>query len=166
MLYPGVGRGADAALAVRLGARVTAIDASSAMLVRLRRHLEAEGLAAILLESDVLEHREAKYDWVVANFFLNVFAPEQMRVVLGHLLARLAPEGRIAIADFAPPAGGAVARALAYAYYGPVDVASWALGLAALHPIYDYGRELAELGFDVEQRERFGPYEALVGATR
>ena len=148
--------------AARLGARVTAVDGSSAMLRRLQTRLDAEALSATLYPCDLFEHRAEGYDWVVANFVLNVFEPSQMRAALDHLVGRLGDQGRLVIADFAPPSGGVLARLLAHAYYWPVDVAAAALGLAALHPIYDYAGELDVLGMPVERRRRFGPYETLV----
>jgi hypothetical protein len=132
------------------------------MLRRLRTRLDAETLTASLEQRDLFEHRAEGYDWVAANFVLNVFAPSKMRAALEHLVGRLGDQGRLVIADFAPPSGGTLARLLAHSYYWPVDVAASALGLAALHPIYDYARELAALGLQVERRQRFGLYETLV----
>ena len=166
VLYPGVGRGEDALAAARLGARVTAVDRSSAMLARLRRRLDAEGLSANLEHADLFDHRERDYEFVVANFVLNVFARAQMRTALSHLLERLGPAGRIAIADFAPATGSALSRLGAQVNYWPIDVAAWVLRLAALHPIYDYALELDALWLPVDRRERFGPYEALVTVAR
>jgi demethylmenaquinone methyltransferase/2-methoxy-6-polyprenyl-1,4-benzoquinol methylase len=162
VLYAGVGRGDDAVEAARLGAQVTALDASPAMLSRLRRRLESRRLDATLVEADLFDHTATGYRWAVASFFLNVFSPPAMRGAVEHLTERLAPDGRLAISDFAPPGPGVVGRAFAHANYWPVALAGRALGLAALHPIYDYQPVLERLGFEIEQRERFGAYESLV----
>lgn len=171
VLYAGVGRGEEAVAAARLGARVTAIDCAPAMLERLARRLDSEHLKADLVEGDVLLWcaPPGGYDTVAAHFFLNLFDAQAMRDALAHLVAMVAVGGRLAIADFAPPCGGRVARLLSRAYYAPVDGAAWAAGLAALHPIYDYEVELRRHGFIVVRRQTFRPipagpplYEALV----
>ncbi len=154
MLYAGVGRGEEAVEAARRGARVTALDCAPAMLRRLDRRLAREGLGAELVEADLFtwEGPAEGYDHVGAHFFLNVFSPERMREALSRLTG-LVGGGRLVIADFATRASAA--------YYRPVSVAAWALGLAALHPIYDYAPELEALEFTVSRRDGFGAFESL-----
>ncbi|MEM9415262.1 MAG: class I SAM-dependent methyltransferase [Planctomycetota bacterium] len=50
---------------------------------------------------------------------------------------------------------GSAKRYFHAAYYRPVNVAGWGLGMCALHPIYDYAPVLEELGFVVEERVGF-----------
>lgn len=156
VLYAGVGRGADALLAARLGARVTAIDLSPRMLARFERSLAREGVEARLIHGDVADHApDSEYDVVVANYFLNLFDVERAREMLRRLGGHIRPGGILMLADFARPAGGVVARALTSAYYRPVNGIAWALGFCALHPIIDYVQLLEPLGFRIRSERRF-----------
>jgi len=92
---------------------------------------------------------------VVANFVLNVFSPERMRDAVVHLASLVRPGGRIMLADFAPPPAAGFGRWLAAANYLPLSGVAWAIGLCALHPIYDYSVELARLGFTLSARRDF-----------
>ena len=84
VLYVGVGRGDEAVEASRLGAAVTAVDCSPAMLGRLRRRLDVEGLQAELIQQDLFLHRAppAGYDVVVAHFVLDLFELSLVREAL------------------------------------------------------------------------------------
>ena len=156
VLYAGVGRGADALLAARFGARVTAIDLSPRMLARFERRFAREGLEAALIQGDVADHRPAaEYDVVVANYFLNLFDVPRAREMIRHLGGLVRRGGALMLADFARYSGGGVARALTSAYYRPVNSLAWAMGFCALHPILDYARLLAPLGFRVRREQRF-----------
>jgi demethylmenaquinone methyltransferase/2-methoxy-6-polyprenyl-1,4-benzoquinol methylase len=165
VLYVGVGRGEEALEAARRGADVTGLDCSPAMLDRFRGSLDADGLSARVVVGDLFAHSAPRggYDCIAAHFVLNVFPRDVVREALGHLAAQLRPGGRIVVADFAPPSGAL--GLLARAYYRLVNLAGWSLGLAALHPIYDYGVMLEALGWKVIRRVKFGPYESLT-ATR
>lgn len=167
VLYAGVGRGQDALLAARFGARVTGIDIAPAMLARLARRLEREGLEAELLESDVASHHpDEPYDVVVANYFLNLYDVERAQAMLRMLGDQVRPGGYLACADFARPVGGKLSRLVTEAYYRPVNWIGWALGLAALHPILDYPRLLEPLDFEIVFEQRlpvlFGANPAYV----
>lgn len=173
VLYAGVGCGEDAILAVRAGVRVTGVDVSARMLRGFRRRLEREGQVATLVCEELSAHRAPApgYDAVTANYLLNIFAPEPMRALLAHLATLVRPGGKLLVADFAAPSGSAFERACTRAYYRPVNVVGWLLGLGALHPLYDYAAELQALGLRVVARQGFslcvGPvlYESIV-ATR
>lgn len=155
VLYAGVGRGEDAVLAARFGARVTAIDLAPAMIRRLSRRLEREGLDVELLCGDVSSHKpERPYDVVVANYFLNLFDVERAREMLRHLRGLVKPGGTLMLADFALPRGGLMARALTELYYRPVNWVAWAFGLCALHPILDHARLIEPLGFRIRSQRR------------
>lgn len=156
VLVAGAGRGADALAAARVGAKVTAVDRSGAMLARLRDAADREGLGVSCVESSVeTSDPGAAYDHVVAHYFLNCFAEPEARAMLGVLVGRVAPGGRIHLADFAPARGGRLAKLLTGAYYGSVNLAGWALGLCALHPIPDLCAWLEAEGFAVERARRF-----------
>ena len=174
VLYAGVGRGADALAAARLGVQVTALDLSPRMLSRLRRRRDAEGLELTIEEGDVAKHvPEAPYDVVVANYFLNLFAPREATAMLEHLQRLVRPDGWLWFADFAPASGDRLGRGLTRAYYTPLNLAAWLLGLCARHPIPDYPALLAAVGMELVDCERFpvvfGPdpaYWAIAGRRR
>jgi demethylmenaquinone methyltransferase/2-methoxy-6-polyprenyl-1,4-benzoquinol methylase len=173
VLYAGVGRGEDALGAARLGARVTGVDLSPAMLSRFARRLEREGLEADLIEADVArpgsasssrppgspsasdELSDTLYDAVVANYFLNLFDVERAREMMRILAQRVRPGGILMCADFALPLGGGLARIWTEAYYRPANWIAWALGFCDLHPILDYERLLEPLGFRLREQRRF-----------
>jgi len=156
VLYAGVGRGSDALLAARFGARVTAVDLSTRMLARFERRLAREGLEAELIEGDVADHRPVtEYDAVVANYFLNLFDVPRARAMIRHLGGLVRRGGSLMLADFARASGGRVARALTSAYYRPVNGLAWSLGFCALHPILDYARLIEPLGFRIRSERRF-----------
>lgn len=162
VLYAGVGRGEEALLAARLGARVTALDCAPQMLDRLRRAAETAELPVETVLGDLFSHRapEGGYDCIAAHFVLNVFDREQVGEALRHWIAQLRPGGRLCIADFAaagPGLGGLAARA----HFRLVNAAGFVLGLAAWHPLYDYEAMLEPLGWCVVRRVRFGAYESL-----
>jgi len=155
VLYVGVGGGEDAVMALRAGARVTCVDVSPKMLARLGRRLVGEECSATLRTESIFDHApEHPYDVVVANFFLNLYRSEEVVELLGQLRSLLVKRGRLMIADFAPPAGSRTRRMLQGCYYRPVNVAAWATGLGALHPIYDYATYLHHEGFDLIDRRR------------
>ncbi len=179
VLYAGVGRGEDALSAARRGIAVTGLDCSAAMLRRLRHSLARQAVSARLVQADFFEHHcfehpcaGSSYDAVTANFVLNIFAVDRMRKAIAQLGSLVRPGGKLLIADFAHPSGSAWQRAAVRAYYRPVNRIGRALGLCALHPLYDYAAELRAIGFDVIARRGFRPfvrgpvlYESLV-ATR
>lgn len=156
VLFAGVGRGSDALIALRRGAKVSAIDLSPRMLARFERRLVRAGLEAELLGGDAAEHRtERPYDAVVANYFLNLFDEARAAAMLSKLGQLVRPGGLLLLGDFAPAQGGPLARAMTSAYYRPVNWIAWALGFCALHPIPDYPRWLGPIGFRVLSERRF-----------
>ena len=169
VLYAGVGSGEDAAAAARAGAHVTALDASPRMLSRLHARLGENAAVVRLCCEDFFEHEDGPYDAVVLNFFLNVFSPDDMERALDRALGLVRPGGgRLMIADFTPPESRAE-RVVFELHYRPLLWAAWALGLAALHPIYDYRVRLGARGLHTVDHRRFAPvgrrfdlYESLV----
>jgi demethylphylloquinol methyltransferase len=155
VLYAGVGCGTDALLAARFGARVTAIDLSPRMLARFARRLAREGLDAELIEGDAAAHVPATpYDVVVANYFLNLFEVERAEAMLQRLGACVRRGGSLMITDFARPLGGPLAGWITGAYYAPANAIAAAFGFCARHPIPDYEKLLAGMGFHMHREER------------
>ncbi|HVA44762.1 MAG TPA: class I SAM-dependent methyltransferase [Pirellulales bacterium] len=169
VLYVGVGAGEDAVEAARLGARLTCLDLSSAMLSRLEARLGGEGHSAEIVCGNAFDHhRPGHYDVVTANFVLNCLNGPSMRAMLAHLATQVRPGGKLLIADLALPQGNVISRRLQRAYSRLANVIFWAAGLVPLHPIYDYRRHLAECGLQLAGSEAFrllsiGPiaYETL-----
>ena len=163
VLYAGVGRGDEALLAARFGARVTAIDLAPEMLERFAKQLARENLDAELVCGDVAVHKPSElHDVVVANYFLNLFDVEHAREMLRHLGELVKPGGALLLTDFALPQGGPIARVITEIYYRPVNWIAFALGFCALHPILDYARLLEPLGFRIRSRRRL---PVLLGAN-
>jgi 2-polyprenyl-3-methyl-5-hydroxy-6-metoxy-1,4-benzoquinol methylase len=163
VLYVGVGRGEDALLAARSGARVTAIDLAPEMLERLSKQLGREDLESDLICGDVSNHQPGElYDVVVANYFLNLFDVERAREMLRHLGELVKPGGSLLLTDFALPRGGSFARAITELYYRPVNWIAWVFGFCALHPILDYARLIEPMGFWIRSERR---WPVLFGAN-
>jgi ubiquinone/menaquinone biosynthesis C-methylase UbiE len=170
VLVAGAGRGADVLAAARAGAEVTAVDRSGAMLGRLRSAADREGLRISCVESSIeTAALAARYDHVVAHYFLNCFAEPEARALLRVLVGRVRPGGRLHLADFAPARGGRLARIVTGLYYGAVNLAGWAVGVCALHPIPDLCAWLEAEGLPVEAATRFpigpGPLPAYWSVT-
>lgn len=156
VLYAGVGRGGDALLAARFGARVTAVDLAPEMLERLAERLTREGLVSELICGDVSNHKPGElYDVVVANYFLNLFDVEHAREMIRQLGEFVTPGGTLLLTDFALPKGGSVARAITEIYYRPVNRIAWVCGFCALHPIHDYAHLIEPMGFRIRSERRF-----------
>jgi len=173
-LYVGVGRGRDALEAASRGVHVTAVDVSAAMLRRLRRRAEALGVVIDVRREDLFAHEaERPYDAVLANFVLNLFGEATAARCVAQLAGLLGPRGRLLIADFAPPRGKLVERLLVNAYFRPLNLAAWPLGLCALHPLVDFEPAFEAAGLKLVERRGFrlpgvGPdlYESLVAMQR
>jgi demethylmenaquinone methyltransferase/2-methoxy-6-polyprenyl-1,4-benzoquinol methylase len=159
VLFAGAGRGGEALLAARKGARVTLLDLSPAMLARAAARLRAAGLEdrVELLQGDLLAHRSPEgYDAVVAHFFLNVFPEPALESVLAHLATLARPGGRVLIADFAPAEGHALLRAGRALYFGIAVLAFRMLAGNPMHRLYDYRPLLEGAGLNVERSRTFG----------
>jgi demethylmenaquinone methyltransferase/2-methoxy-6-polyprenyl-1,4-benzoquinol methylase len=185
VLYIGAGTGREAAPACDAGAEVVCIEPCKAMARRLRRRLSPWADRSRVIEQPLRAARGAgTFDWVCGHFFFNIFAGDAMPGMLAMAASHVKPGGRLVVADFAAGDGtrstsrdreGAgpdpsetaplphgrgsslvsSTRLLRAAYYRPVNVAGWGLGMCALHPIYDYAPPLESLGFVVEERVGF-----------
>jgi len=158
VLYAGAGRGREIVGAEQRGAELTCVEPCPAMALRLHDRLAEHGERFTILPRPIQAVTPlAEYDLVVAHYFLNVFNRKQMPGVLAHLCGFVKPGGRIIIADFKPPArdAGVIDRAMRWLYYRPVNLVGRALGICALHPIYDYAPLLEARGFSIESHETF-----------
>lgn len=109
VLDVGCGTGRLAVMMARRGARVLGIDTAEPMLDTARQQVEGEGLAERVelrrlsaLELDRLPR--AAYDLVVSTLLLSELTDDEARCVLADARERLAPGGRLLVADEAVPA--------------------------------------------------------------
>ena len=156
VLFAGPGPGTDVAWAAGAGLSVTAVDSCAAMLRLTRLRLRRAGVehGVDLKHADVLQLPQAgQYDAVVAQFFLNVFAPERLSQVLANLAGHLNPDGRLIVGDFASSSGGR--HFLQRAYHDlPMSVFA-RFGANAKHAIHDLPAHLSTAGFVVGERRKF-----------
>jgi ubiquinone/menaquinone biosynthesis C-methylase UbiE len=159
ILYAGAGTGEDALEAARRGAEVVVVELAPEMLERVRKRFEEAGLQAELICGDLFEHlRVGHYDIVAANYFLNVFGRARMQEMAAHLTTQLKPDGKLLIADFAPPSGGWLCRLGAELHHGIPALAFTLLVQQTPHKIYDYRPILPGLGLQLEEVQYFRLY--------
>ncbi|MEM8709735.1 MAG: methyltransferase domain-containing protein [Planctomycetota bacterium] len=159
VLVPGAGTGRLAVEAARRGGHVVALEPSPAMRRRAQRRMRrvlageptgrsqaAKGSLTILDRRLDELAREQRYDLVVAEHFLNVFARANMVSVRKRLIELVRPRGALVVADFTPldPGAPGLMRWAQSAHHW-IPLGGCALLTAnALHPIYDHGSELEE----------------------
>src|SRR5215510_11788534 len=142
ILYAGVGTGEEAALMARSDVKVTILDISPLMLELAVERFQAAGVQGVEnICCDVRDHgRNAFYDVVVSNFFLNIFSESTMKEMMGHLAMMTKRGGKMLIGDYSFPHGYWPQRALQRMYYFVSMFSVWLFGGTTLHPIYDYPR--------------------------
>lgn len=137
VLYAGAGTGAECVEAAKRGARVTAVDSSSAMLSQLESRFMKAGLRVNLIRGDV-RSLDQRVDAVVAPFFLNVFTPDQVAAVLSRLSANLRPNGLLISIDFHRPSHSRLVRLIQKLYYLPPLALFYLTTGNPWHELYDY----------------------------
>jgi demethylphylloquinol methyltransferase len=156
VLYVGVGSCEDAIEAARMGARVTCLDLSAAMIEKGRERFERANLSGEFVCADIMQYTpEQPFDAVTCNFFLNIFTRPVMERVLERAAALVRPGGKLLIADFAPPQGNLLQRGAHRIFYKASNVIYWSVGLCPLHPIYIYSDYYSKLGLRIESTRRF-----------
>ena len=137
ILFAGVGTGEEAALVAQSDVKVTLLDTSPLMLERAARRFQAAGVQGIeVICCDVRDHgRNAYYDIVISNFFLNIFSESTMKEVMGHLARMARSGGKVLIGDFSFPHGRWPQRAAQRMYYFVSMLFIWLFGGTTLHPI-------------------------------
>jgi demethylmenaquinone methyltransferase/2-methoxy-6-polyprenyl-1,4-benzoquinol methylase len=158
--FAGVGHGAEAISLAEKGAMVTVVEISASMLVVFQReldHASDEAKSRVQIIHGDIRNVQDRYDWVVANFFLNIFSESEMVELIDDLLGKCSLQGSLVIGDFYYDAEGSrLARIL--------QKMNWNLALAvfctvvknAKHPIYDYGEYLSKRDWSIESEKKFG----------
>lgn len=160
--FLGVGEGAEAIEALRVGAKVTVVDSSKAMLSQFESRMDDEGYSMEQVNVHhedalgFLKHHMARYDVVVANFFLNVFDEHEMNQILDKMVDVCAEKGNIVIGDFWYDARANV-------FVQSLQKLNWWLALLifrvlvrnAKHSIYVYDELLVARGCSVQHQQVF-----------
>lgn len=158
VLFAGVGHGIDAIAAAELGAKVTVVDLSATMLKRFNKGIGKKEFKHPIrqLHKNILEVDElSTYDFVFAHFFLNVFSEEMMKQILSHL-TKLAKKGKfVVVGDFSLPRGNPVSKFFQILYWRIADLIFWVVANNALHPVYDYQKQMQELGLEIKTVKYF-----------
>lgn len=156
VLFAGSGPGTDVVRAARAGLQVTAVDNCPAMLASARQRVRAAGVGSRvrLIEADVLTLPSGQdFDAVIAQFFLNVFAPAALSDVLAALAGQLKDSGQLLVGDFCSvPEQGRMMHQL---WHGvPMRVFA-CTGANAVHPVHDLPRHLTDADFHIHKRQSF-----------
>ena len=155
-VFLGVGSGEDAVNVAAMGSHVTCVDISKGMLASLNRKLTKRKLQCQLIRQNVLDFQPASpFDVCCANYFLNMFQEPDMIKILGHAAKLIRPGGRLMIADVACDDGHWLSRTTSMCYRKFAMIGFWVLGLAELHPDYDYRKYLPEFGLEIENQKLF-----------
>jgi demethylmenaquinone methyltransferase/2-methoxy-6-polyprenyl-1,4-benzoquinol methylase len=158
VLFAGVGHGTDAIQAARAGARVTVVDLSATMLQQFEKKVRNLAFAHPIrkLHQNILEVDEYEsYDFVFANFFLNVFSEKFMAAVLAHLSRLLKVKGHLVVGDFVLPQGNPVARLLQKLHWYVAVLPFYLMTGNAFHPVYDYPEHIRSLNCSVRKIRHF-----------
>jgi len=179
VLFAGAGHGEDAIEACLKGADVTVVELSLTMADQLATQFRNKlanskvitdaytvGKMEIIV-NDIFDHKVTQYDFVVANFFLNVFDKHMMEKMLAHLTDMVKEDtGTMVVGDFKYPTGNIITRTLQNIYWFLADLFFVIFSGNSCHKLYDYRAYLSDHGF-VEQKEYLYSfmgigYEAIV----
>ncbi|MEE2959551.1 MAG: methyltransferase domain-containing protein [Myxococcota bacterium] len=142
LLVAGAGTGVEAAMALTRGVRTTVVEESKPMMDLARDRLSKWDKPELLdLHHKNIMDFEAPdaFDAVSANYFLNVFGPEEVPLILNHLVRQMRPRGVLAVADLAPSTGGGIGGLFQECYYRLALEVFVRLTGNARHRLYDYG---------------------------
>lgn len=158
VLFAGVGHGREAGKAAEKGARVTVVDLSQTMLEKCKNTLDGCSFSHPVqyIHDDIFNVKPDKqYDYVFANFFLNVFQREQMDRVVKHLSGLARPGGYVVVGDFAFPEGNVFARAFKRLYWYIAVTLFFLITRNAFHDIYNYPEYLKKHGLEIAEIRHF-----------
>ena len=167
--FVGVGHGAEAIRVAELGVQVTVVDTSPSMLEAFQQNLmsapdRVRARVKVVLDDVRIFSSNLKdsYDWVVANFFLNVFDQSGMPLILCNLLDCCDEDGALVISDFYLNRNSKGFRSSwivsilqkLYWYSALIIFRFWVKN--AIHSVYDYKDQLKLCGWQVVDKEMFG----------
>jgi len=158
VLFAGVGHGKEAIQTARAGARVTVVDLSATMLQQFENNLRHRSFAHPIrkLHRNIMDVDEYEaYDFVCANFFLNVFSQELMTAVLEHLSRLVKIKGHLIVGDFVLPQGNLPARWLQKIHWYVAVLPFFLMTGNAFHAVYDYPGYMRSLRCSIQEIKRF-----------
>jgi len=153
VLFAGVGYGREAIAAAEKGARVTVVDFSETMLSKFEKGIAGKKFKHPVKKicSDIMAiPAKPEYDFVFANFFLNVFPREQMERVVNHLAALTKPGGHMVVGDFCYPNGKPLTKMVQNINWFIAVMPFFLTTSNAFHPIYNYPLYLKKNGLSVD----------------
>jgi ubiquinone/menaquinone biosynthesis C-methylase UbiE len=158
VLEIGCGSGSVTMLLAERGATVTAIDQSPEMLEQAKARLGQAAVAQVVWHEQTASEIDAlprdAYDAVVLCLCLSDMSVEERGFVLRESAARLAPGGKLIVADEVWAPSG-LRRALQIVWRVPHSVLGWLLVGSLSKPIPDLASELRAAGLDVSSERRF-----------
>ena len=152
ILIAGVGPGDDALYAAQIGAHVTVVDISQTMLKEFSKLISSQKYSGTIraLSLDILHFQEQdQFDYVVANFFLNVFSKEKMKIILKHLIQQAKPGGKIIVSDFAYSKGNFLIKFLQNMYWYCIVSVFWLFAGNAFHKIENYEEVMEDVSLTI-----------------
>jgi demethylmenaquinone methyltransferase/2-methoxy-6-polyprenyl-1,4-benzoquinol methylase len=151
ILEVGCGTGSVTVRLLELGAHVTAVDQSPEMLEQARARLGSGPLDVVWLEQTAAEIDRlprAEFDAVVLSLCLSDMSAQERAFVLRESAQRLAPGGRLVVADeVRAPRGWR--RALQRLWRVPQAALAWLLVGAVSRPVPDLRGEIEAAGLQV-----------------
>ena len=163
--FAGAGHGAEAISLAEAGVMVTVVEISASMLEVFQLKLSGasdEAKARVKIIHDDIRNVQHRYDWVVANFFLNVFPESEMVEMVDVLLEKCRLHGSLVIGDFYyDTEGNGLVRMLQKMNWNLALIVFRVFVKNAKHPIYDYREYLSKRGWIIEEEKKFGVFGQL-----
>lgn len=154
VLLAGSGTAVELELCSVPGVSWTVLDSSRAMIARARRRTLRFGQSAEFVEMSLEDYAtRAKFDVVLAPFFLNVFPTSEVPAALSRLTQTLRPGGTLVVADFAC-GGPPVLQLIRQLYYLPPLLLFRVLTGNPWHELYDYARIVSAAALPLQLMER------------
>ncbi|MGE5233591.1 MAG: corrinoid protein-associated methyltransferase CpaM [Acidobacteriota bacterium] len=167
LLDIGCGTGGAALACAGRGARVTGIDVNPGMLEVARGKAAAAGAEIEWLTLGALEVEDrfaaASLDAAVSCLMFSELQPEERSYLLGVLRSRLAPGGRLVLADEVTPTTRR-RRWWRRARRLPAALWTYLLTQTSTHPVDDLGATVRAAGFAEVDEQRIGDDFAVVSA--
>jgi demethylphylloquinol methyltransferase len=158
VLFAGVGHGKEAIKTAEKGARVTVVDLSETMLSKFKKSIIPDRIQYPVrqIHDNIFNiPADKQYDYVFANFFLNVFKRGHMDRVVKHLADLTRPGGYIVVGDFAFPNGSFLSKSFQRLYWYIGVTPFFLITNNAFHNIYNYPEFLKKNGLKIVSIQYF-----------